>query len=166
MTPKEISFEEAKALLPDWSMVRVIFEQRPNTGDSYPALFERKEILTLLKRSPRIWRSGETGIRLRLGIYIQTVHPKLGFGQLFFQTVEPDAEEPLMIQYAIYDHPKDFPEGYVVREWWIMQNRSEPLPGMCGGHDTLEKARASLPDGLTKIARHPDDDPTLIEAWV
>ena len=166
MTPHQISAEDAIALLPDWPSLRAIFEMRPDTGQSVGGFFERKEVVKLLKRSPAVYRSGPTGIRLRLGVYIQTVHPQFGFGQLFIQTEEPDAEEPLMVQYAIYDHPKDAPDSWVVREWWIMENEREPLPALARAFNTLEEARDYLPEGLTKIARHPDDDVSLVEAWV
>lgn len=67
--------------------------------------------------------------------------------------------------YAIYDHPKDYPNNFVVRKWvpgcGIVYASLKPV--LAG---SLEAARAALPKGLTQLPPHPDDDPVLVEVWV
>ena len=79
--------------------------------------------------------------------------------------------------YAVYDHPKDYPNNWVVREW-------RSLAGFCknpqsfasvwdGTHPlgakvfaTLDEARESLPPGLALVERNEDDDPVVFETWI
>ena len=68
-------------------------------------------------------------------------------------------------QYVIYDHPKDHPHFFVVREWII--GRGELRHGrMMGVAETLDKARAIVPEGLACIPRYPEDDPVIVEVWM
>lgn len=66
----------------------------------------------------------------------------------------------------IYDHPKDFPDSFVVRSQW-------PLPGgviafskVARTAPTLEAARKLIPQGLYCIKRSPEDDPVIVESWL
>lgn len=69
----------------------------------------------------------------------------------------------VLTQYTIYERPRDYPEGFVVRAWHIMPGRAEP--GEARTASTLEEARALVPPGLICFARTPDDDPTIVETW-
>ncbi|QSM01283.1 hypothetical protein QDA08_gp89 [Microbacterium phage NoodlelyBoi] len=67
--------------------------------------------------------------------------------------------------YTIYDHPSDYPEKFVLRAWLIkdgMVTAYEPV----GLADTLEDARALVPNGRRPIARLQDDDPCIVESWI
>jgi hypothetical protein len=75
--------------------------------------------------------------------------------------MEPD--EPKTITYAIYEHPSDYPAGYVVREW--LSVAGETQPGSAQRANSLEEARALLPPGVTKIDSD-DPDPTIIETYL
>lgn len=66
------------------------------------------------------------------------------------------------ITYAIYDHPKDYPDHFVVRKW-IGEIPEEFLHCKV---DTLSEAQASIPKGYTKVLPHKDDDPVIIETWI
>jgi hypothetical protein len=73
--------------------------------------------------------------------------------------------ETRITQYAIYDHPPDYPDSFVVREWYVSGEGVEAGPARTA--TTLEEARALLPDGVTKIADHNIEDPAnLIEVWM
>ncbi len=75
---------------------------------------------------------------------------------------EPEELESALKQYAIYERPIDYPEGYVVREWLI--TAGEALPGHSWRAATLEEARAQLPEGVSKL---PDfGDPNALEVWM
>jgi hypothetical protein len=68
-------------------------------------------------------------------------------------------------QYAIYDHPPDHPDGYVVREWYVSAEGAEPGPARTV--DTLDEAHALLPEGVTKVEDHgTPGEPQLIEVWL
>jgi hypothetical protein len=72
-----------------------------------------------------------------------------------------------MSMWTIYDHPRDYPAGFVVREWFILRGQTQPVPAASGiGVDTLEEARACVPRGLMRLPRAPHDDPAVAETWV
>jgi hypothetical protein len=73
--------------------------------------------------------------------------------------------EPQTIrQYAIYEHPRDYPDGYVVREWIITAGRVEM--GEAKQADDLEGARALLPEGVSRLDTWDDPDETIVEVWM
>jgi hypothetical protein len=69
--------------------------------------------------------------------------------------------------WVIYDHPRDFPEHFVVR----MQCSGAPPFGsrvasiavLCR---TLEEARAQVPIYCSLFGRDPADDPVIVETWL
>jgi hypothetical protein len=70
-----------------------------------------------------------------------------------------------LLVYTVYCKPSDFPGSYVVR-------RSRPLGGKVEHErevwclaNTLEGARASIPQELYRQDRHPSDDPVIVETW-
>ena len=65
-------------------------------------------------------------------------------------------------QYAIYDHPRDFPDHFVLREWRIKDGLVMPAEG-CWLTKTLEDARALVPSGFYNFGRLPGDDPVIVE---
>lgn len=70
--------------------------------------------------------------------------------------------------WVIYDHPKDYPGNFVVREWKIGPNYSTPVKA-AKVVDTLDEARAAIrelnPDA-TQLDRREDDDPVITETWL
>lgn len=66
--------------------------------------------------------------------------------------------------WTIYQHPKDFPEGYVVREW--IQQGDRVTAGTATRHPTLEEARGFIPPGLYRLMREPGDEPQVLETWL
>lgn len=72
------------------------------------------------------------------------------------------------VQYAVYKKPADFPNSFVVRKWFIDPGSSEPRPSQkCFTvAPTLERARAVIPAGMTRIDRFPNDDPVIVEVWI
>lgn len=69
-----------------------------------------------------------------------------------------------LTQWVIYDHPADYPQYVVVRQWVIKAGQIEIGPAMLC--DSLEQAREDVPLGLYCLDRHPDDDPTIVEVWL
>lgn len=67
--------------------------------------------------------------------------------------------EEVFVAWAIYRHPSDYPNHFVVRRWEWMK----PDEG-CQLYDTLEDARESIPPGLVCIAG--DSNSVIIETWI
>lgn len=63
--------------------------------------------------------------------------------------------------FAIYDHPRDYPDHFVVRRWV----GDVPTCDFAIA-DTLDAARAEVPDGLYRIPCQIADDPVLVEVWL
>jgi hypothetical protein len=74
--------------------------------------------------------------------------------------------KPDLTAYAIYDHPKDHPRFWVVREWQLVTSESHPLAGPVCLANSLEEARAMMPAELVRLGRNPQDDPCLVETWL
>lgn len=75
-------------------------------------------------------------------------------------------EAIVLTQYTIYERPRDYPEGYVVRAFHIVRGQTEPLPDPGSWKvATLELARAVIPEGLVNIGRQPGDDIHILEVW-
>lgn len=77
------------------------------------------------------------------------------------EVVIEDSNNPLSI-FAVYDHPKDFPDHVVVREWKGMAPTSHVWK-----FGDLNSARESLAArGLVCLARQSEDDPCIVETWL
>lgn len=70
----------------------------------------------------------------------------------------------IMDQWVIYDHPADYPNGYVVRKWETIPGGMMPVSYT--GCATLKDAWNAIPLGCVPDGRHPDDDPVIFERWV
>lgn len=68
-----------------------------------------------------------------------------------------------LFTWVIYDHPADYPEHYVVRPW--VTDGGAIASFAARTFDTLEEARAVLPDGLT-LSPLPEPDPAILEVWL
>ena len=67
---------------------------------------------------------------------------------------------------VIYRHPLDYPGKYVVRGQVARPGGVVADPEPVGVVDTLEEARALIPEGLVCLARSPEDQPQIVESWV
>lgn len=67
--------------------------------------------------------------------------------------------------YAIYDHPTDYPDNYVVRCWLVSVDGLK-AEGECQLAASLSEARRLIPSGLYVIPRYHDDDPVVVETWL
>lgn len=101
-------------------------------------------------------------------------------------------DDILCTLWVIYDHPRDFPEWFVVRRQFIKRGATDthwvrrPRPSHHAGStvvvldryailsETLIEARAAVQDGARAmgcapavfIGREPNDDPRIVEVWV
>lgn len=69
--------------------------------------------------------------------------------------------ESIFITWCIYERPKDFPEHFVVRRWfWGTPDHC------CQICETLEQARAAVPEGHYRMPPEPNDDRSIREVWI
>lgn len=68
--------------------------------------------------------------------------------------------------FAIYYSPTDFPGKFVVRRFLVSANgmACDAIPS--GIAETLEGARAFVPQGCIPIARSPGDVASIVETWL
>lgn len=78
------------------------------------------------------------------------------------------APKKLLRMWTVYRNPSDYPGKFVVRESvtipippYLMFD-PEPLV-VC---DSLEEARAALPQGAFNLGRNPGDEPQIAEVWL
>lgn len=65
-----------------------------------------------------------------------------------------------MILWVIYCSPRDFPDKWVVRQWYDKE------PSIVAyAFETLDDARRSIPQGLANLGRYAQDDPVIHEVW-
>jgi len=64
--------------------------------------------------------------------------------------------------YVIYDHPSDYPWGFVCRVW--QGELAEFTPFAIAR--TLEEIRRRLPPGMVCLGRYEQDDPAIREVWI
>ena len=67
--------------------------------------------------------------------------------------------------WVIYERPKDHPDSFVVRRAEVYAG-SKRFDEQCTLASSLEDARHALPRGLTRLGRHPADEPSIVEVWV
>ncbi|AWY06100.1 hypothetical protein SEA_FIREMAN_91 [Microbacterium phage Fireman] len=67
--------------------------------------------------------------------------------------------------YTIYDHPADYPDQFVIRAWFV-ENGAVTAYEPVALADTLEDARALIPQGRERVPRTQADDPVIVESWV
>ena len=69
---------------------------------------------------------------------------------------------------TVYDHPQDFPHGYVARAHIIAHGGKAAYvsPMIYVGRETLDEVRAAIPPDMVKMIRHPQDDPAILETYI
>lgn len=67
--------------------------------------------------------------------------------------------------WVIYDHPKDYPDHWVVRVQKIVDGQVVPEQE-CTLHATLADARKAIPGELCLFPPFVDDDPVIAEVWM
>jgi len=65
---------------------------------------------------------------------------------------------------VIYDHPLDYPNGYVLRPQFIMLGNKEPVRSKLAWYaQTPDELRKMIPPGATLFA---DPNPYILEVWM
>jgi hypothetical protein len=82
--------------------------------------------------------------------------------------MENDSAAPphlTMSQWVIYDHPRDYPDQFVLRRWDITGSILVATDEMALAK-TLPEIRAKIPRDLYCLERFADDDPCIVEVWL
>lgn len=75
-------------------------------------------------------------------------------------------DDSLLSMWTVYDHPRDYPEGYIARRWDIGKNTSLPTADVIRAKN-LRTIRDKMTNmGLVKLMRSDGDDPTIVESWI
>ena len=75
--------------------------------------------------------------------------------------------EPALSLWTVYDHPSDFPDTYVAREFLVTAAGLQPTASTIQNDDLAVLRTTLLADfGLCQTARAADDDPKIIETWL
>jgi hypothetical protein len=80
-----------------------------------------------------------------------------------------ELEKKIVRQYTVYDHPKDFPDHFVARQWQIIPGIPEPVANpkfemLASNLDDLRDQLAAM--GLTPLTRSETDDPVILEVRI
>lgn len=78
-----------------------------------------------------------------------------------------DAVSGKLCMWTIYDHPTDYPDQCIARQF-IIDRQPLPTPRALFA-DTLDELReilAFLYPGLTCFPRSPNDEPQIVETWL
>lgn len=78
------------------------------------------------------------------------------------------AKQDRLAMWTVYDHPSDFPRGYVARRFEIGKGLDGPQPtdDVVGAGD-LQQLRDSLRHaGLVCLTRNEGDEPQIVETWL
>lgn len=69
-----------------------------------------------------------------------------------------------MRHYVIYNSPDDYPGLFVVRRWDVGDGQILAMEHTT--HETLDEARASIPQGLVCFDRSEEDELCIVETWL
>lgn len=86
---------------------------------------------------------------------------------------KPGPDTPHLEQLAVYLHPKELPDGVMVRRWYVVHDGTGKLILGRGygfrGDDALARARQWIADWfghMTLVPRFDQDDPTVVETYM
>lgn len=71
----------------------------------------------------------------------------------------------VLSQWVVYEHPRDYPDLYVVRRWEIGQRMLYATDDVAFAN-SLEDIRKAIPPGLYCLPRFAEDDPCIVEVWL
>jgi phage FluMu protein Com len=69
--------------------------------------------------------------------------------------------------WTVFDHPRDYPDGYIARCFETGGGQPDPVPTNFTLMGELPLIRAALErSGLTCLTRNPQDDANIMESWL
>ena len=81
-------------------------------------------------------------------------------------SMPPNRRDHLNI-YTVFENPTDYPGQFVIRRFESRGNPPSVTPcEVVATGKTIEEVRDQLPQDLTRLDRHPQDDPKIVETWL
>lgn len=74
--------------------------------------------------------------------------------------------KPLLDLWVIYERPRDYPQGFVVRRWEVTPGEPERPDAVALYAPDLFAARCLVPPGKFNLHRQPEDDVAIREVWM
>lgn len=74
--------------------------------------------------------------------------------------------DQVLTLWVIYDHPVDEPEAFVARRWVILDGGAAATRETMTEPDVATLRKYFRMEGLSRIARLPNDDPKIMEVWL
>ena len=68
--------------------------------------------------------------------------------------------------WTIYDHPLDYPQGFIARRWVIQTAGDVIASNDIRTADSLDEVRQMIPAFLHRLPRQDGDDPKIVESWI
>jgi hypothetical protein len=68
--------------------------------------------------------------------------------------------------WAVYNRPKDFPDHFVAREHLVFRGFHAPTDNFIQSKDLNVIREHMIAMGKFCLARHPNDDPNILESWL
>lgn len=78
----------------------------------------------------------------------------------------PLPEGARMMVWVIYQRPRDYPNGYVLRAQFAMRDGTVQPDVVAWHADDPEKLRAIIPGECLRWPRCGQDDPAILETWL
>lgn len=69
-----------------------------------------------------------------------------------------------IVMFTVYFNPSDYPGLYVLRRHVAVDGEARADPECVTGK-TLDEVRRHIPPDRNRIARHPQDEPQIVESW-
>lgn len=70
-----------------------------------------------------------------------------------------------LVQFVIYESPNDYPGKFVVREYRISPGTIRAATEPAAVVDTLEEARAVIPEGMVLLQPQEGEHKSIREVW-
>ena len=74
--------------------------------------------------------------------------------------------ENSMTVWVIYDHPADYPDVFIARQFLIVGGDVIPTENTISHRDVDEIRQKLLNHGLGLVPRFTHDDPKIVETWM
>lgn len=80
----------------------------------------------------------------------------------------PSTHPRVLRLFTVYDHPRDFPDEFVVREHLLLDGRAQPgeLVARAGTLVVVREMLLEKHPGLHRLPRSEGDEPQIVESWV
>lgn len=72
----------------------------------------------------------------------------------------------VLSMWVVYDHPKDYPEGFIARRHEVVAGGSRPTDDTIKNADLALIQRELKMSGLYRLDRALNDDPCILEVWL